>query len=64
MIINRISNYFNFMDSAYSNMYEKQLEFEKNPCNKTKNDLLESQTAFRNKFSAYKSVVKSAYFKN
>lgn len=64
MIINRISNYFDFMDSAYSKLYERHLEFEKNPCQKTQEDLLESLTDFRNKYSNYKVIVKNAYFRN
>ena len=38
-IFTRVSNHFNFMDSAYSDLYEKEVAFEEKPSNYNKKEL-------------------------
>lgn len=64
MIINRICNLFNFLDSGYSDLYEKQLNFEKEPCKRTQQELIESSKIFKSKLTQYQSAIKDAYFRN
>lgn len=63
-LVNRISVYFNRLDSAYSDLYEKQLAFEENPTFRTSEELKESVESFKLKYFAYKTLVKDLYFKN
>lgn len=62
--LNRISIYFDRVDTAYSEMYEKQLAFENNPCQRTSEELKTSIENLKNKFFAYKYLVRDIYFKN
>lgn len=60
-ILNRISNYFNFMDSAYSDMYEKQVAFEENPTDSNKKILIKSIDQFQLQYRRYKQLLKDTY---
>lgn len=60
-ILNRISNHFNFMDSAYSDMYEKQIAFESNPTEYNKKILIKSIDNFQVQYGRYRQLVKNIY---
>lgn len=62
MSIRRICNHFNYLDSAYSLLYEAEIEFEKNPNYKTKSNLDNKLQFFTKKVSDYKISVKELYF--
>lgn len=60
-IFTRVSNHFNFMDSAYSDLYEKEVAFEEKPSNYNKKELQKSIDIFSKKFNNYKNIVKNVY---
>ena len=61
--INRASIFFDRIDNAYSDLYEKHLAFEQNPCFKTSEDLKTSIEIFYKKFQSYKYMIRDLYFK-
>lgn len=63
-IINRASIYFDRVDSAYSNLYEKHIAFEENPNFRTSEELKESINNFKDIFFSYKALIRDIYFKN
>ena len=62
MSIRRISNHFNYLDTAYSLLYEAELEFEERPNIETKKKLDDKIEFFSKKVSDYKQAVKQLYF--
>ena len=60
-IFTRVSNHFNFMDSAYSDLYEKEVAFEERPSAYNRKELEKSIAIFSKKFSNYKTIVKNIY---
>ena len=60
-IFTRVSNHFNFMDSAYSDLYEKEVAFEERPSEYNRKELQKSIDIFSKKFSNYKTIVKNIY---
>jgi hypothetical protein len=62
--LNRVGIYFDRVDSAYSTLYEKHLAFEENPCSRTSEELKQAIGEFKDKFFAYKYMIRDLYFKN
>ena len=60
-IFTRVSNHFNFMDSAYSDLYEKEVAFEERPSEYNRKELEKSIAIFSKKFTNYKTIVKNVY---
>ena len=60
-IFTRVSNHFNFMDSSYSDLYEKEVAFEERPSEYNRKELQKSIAIFSKKFSNYKTIVKNIY---
>lgn len=60
-IFTRVSNHFNFMDSAYSDLYEKEVTFEERPSEYNRKELQKAIAIFSKKFSNYKTIVKNIY---
>lgn len=60
-IFTRVSNHFNFMDSAYSDLYEKEVAFEEKPSDYNRKELQKSIDIFSKKFTNYKTIVKNVY---
>lgn len=60
-IFTRVSNHFNFMDSAYSDLYEKEVAFEEKPSDYNRKELQKSIDVFSKKFTNYKTIVKNVY---
>lgn len=60
-IFTRVSNHFNFLDSAYSDLYEKEVAFEERPSEYNRKELQKSIAIFSKKFSNYKTIVKNIY---
>lgn len=60
-IFTRVSNHFNFMDSAYSDLYEKEVAFEEKPSDYNRKELQKSISIFSKKFTNYKTIVKNVY---
>ncbi len=62
MSIRRICNHFNYLDNAFSLLYEAELEFEERPTIETKKKLDDKIDFFSKKVSEYKQAVKQLYF--
>ena len=60
-IFTRVSNHFNYMDSAYSDLYEKEVAFEEKPSDYNRTELQKSIAIFSKKFTNYKNIVKNVY---
>ena len=60
-IFTRVSNHFNYMDSAYSDLYEKEVAFEEKPSDHNRKELQKSIDTFSKKFTNYKTIVKNVY---
>lgn len=60
-IFTRCSNHFNFMDSAYSDLYEKEVAFEERPSEYNRKELQKAIDIFSKKFTNYKTIVKNIY---
>lgn len=60
-IFTRVSNHFNYMDSAYSDLYEKEVAFEEKPSDYNRKELQKSIDIFSKKFTNYKTIVKNVY---
>ena len=60
-IFTRVSNHFNFMDTAYSDLYEKEVAFEEKPSDYNRKELQKSIDIFSRKFTNYKTIVKNVY---
>lgn len=60
-IFTRVSNHFNFMDTAYSDLYEKEVAFEEKPSDYNRKELQKSIDIFSKKFTNYKTIVKNVY---
>ena len=61
MIIVRIDNNFNDMDTAYTKLYECQDKLDKNITLDNKNELLKALAEFKQSLSKYEAAVKSLY---
>lgn len=61
MILERISKAFNSVDTAYSDMYEKQVVFEENPSIENREELLKSYEKFKSRLYYYKASVQNWY---
>lgn len=60
-IFTRVSNHFNYMDTAYSDLYEKEVAFEEKPSDYNRKELQKSIDIFSKKFTNYKTIVKNIY---
>ena len=60
-IFTRVSNHFNYMDTAYSDLYEKEVAFEEKPSDYNRKELQKSIDIFNKKFYNYKTIVKNVY---
>ena len=60
-IFTRVSNHFNFMDTAYSDLYEKEVAFEEKTSDYNRKELQKSIDIFSKKFTNYKTIVKNVY---
>jgi hypothetical protein len=49
------------MDTAYSDLYEKEVAFEEKPSDYNRKELQKSIDIFSKKFTNYKTIVKNVY---
>ena len=63
-IFTRVSNHFNFMDSAYSDLYEKEVAFEEKPSDYNRKELQKSIDIFSKKLGLFSKKPKSFTKKN
>lgn len=61
MLIGRIENCFDTMDTAYSDLYECQLSFEKELSRQNQEKLLKALKGFKLSLKKYEAAVKTLY---
>ena len=61
MLITRIENCFNAMDLAYSDLYERQINFDKEVSSQNQEKLLKALNDFKISFKKYEAALKSLY---
>ena len=63
MSILRISKIFDYLDTSYSELYENQVNFEKNITIESREKVLKSINKVQHHLSLYKASVKDLYIK-
>lgn len=61
MILDRITRYFNKVDTAYTSLYEKQSAFEENPTEENRKEILKEYANFKSKIFNYVAILKNWY---